>query len=283
MNAPNRLYGRAPQILSILADQGPLSVRGLSAILEPEIKRRQLRKALCRLHARRFIEKQYSGQFRGVAVFYRITQNKKYWPEIAIRINRKPRSLFQLQFRPVEYIHSEACAMWAHHFESIFQDGIALRDFAVYSSGIAKELILAFDTAPELLPDILFVLPSQDGSRLVSIAVEVERYVKSDERTLMKLKKFAIESRLDGVIWLCDGDGIASRLSHLYNTRVRPHAIRIRNYGDNFMLFQSDQLYSLNPTLNLKNAGDKHVDICAWMSTLSTVGLLKRKDSSFAV
>ena len=90
MKAPNEPHGRGPQILETLANNGPLSVRGLSILLEPAIKRRQLQRALFRLFNRRLVEKQYSNQFRGVAVYYRITQEKKYWPEIALMIDRKP-------------------------------------------------------------------------------------------------------------------------------------------------------------------------------------------------
>ena len=283
MKTPNEPHGRGPQILETLANNGPLSVRGLSVLLEPVIKRRQLQRALFRLFKRRLIEKQYSNQFRGVAVYYRTTQEKKYWPEIALMIDRKPNSLFQLPFRPVEYIHSETCSVWAYHFEKLFKDGIAIRDFQIQYSGIAKELVLAIDDHPELLPDILFVLPTEDGSRLVSIAIEIERYVKSDERTLMKLKKFAAGSRLDGVIWLCDGNGIASRLRDLYNARVIERANRVNNYGNNFMLFHADLFNYSKPEVLIKNAACEYVDIRSWINKLSTTPLIKRHDRDFDV
>src|SRR6185437_6905460 len=144
--------------------------------------------------------------------------------------------------------------------------GIAIRDFQIPSSGMAKELLIFIDDNYDLLPDALFVMLHENGKQLLSVAIEIERYAKSDDRTIMKLRRFASGTRIDGVIWLCDGAGIANRLRRLYKSRVMPRANRINNYGNNFMLFQDDNLYSVNPTLSLRNVANEEDKIASWMS-----------------
>jgi hypothetical protein len=68
-------YHRGKQILGVLAEYGPLTVRGVEAILEPKMHRKQVRLALKRLHDRGYTRKRYDGIFRGAAIYHEITQN----------------------------------------------------------------------------------------------------------------------------------------------------------------------------------------------------------------
>ena len=283
MKAPNMPHGRAPQILSILADHGPLSVRGLSAIIEPPIARRKLKEALQRLSKRQLIVKRHAKIYGAGGVFYQIRQQPTVWKEVSTIIGCVPKSLFQPQYRQIEYLHSECCAIWANEFNRQFQNVAVLRDFQIRRSSIARELLLETDNDVDLLPDLLLIMQSLDGSNLVSVAVEIERYMKTDDRTLMKLRKFAAESRLDGVIWFCEDDGISDRLRGLYVNRVLPKANRINNYGQNFMLFQDDIFAAKKTTFCLQNSAHEDIHIHSWRRQLLSTGLHERFDANFVV
>ncbi len=283
MKSPNTPHGRGPQILSILAEHGPLSVRGLSSIIEPPIARRKLKEVLQRLGERQLIIKRHAKIYGAGGVFYQIKQKPKVWKEVSTIIGCAPNSLFQPQFRQIEYLHSECCAVWANEFCQQFENVAVLRDFQIRSSNIARELLLETDNDVDLLPDLLLILQSTDGSNLISVAVEIERYMKTDDRTLMKLRKFAAESRLDGVIWFCEDDGISDRLRRLYVNRVLPKANRINNYGHNFMLFQDDIFAAKKTTFCLQNTAHDNIHIHSWMRQLLSTCLHERFDANFVV
>ena len=261
-------HSRGPQILKLLVKHGPLSHRALSQLVEPKINRVRLNEVLQRLLKRKFIVKRYDRVFRGAGVFYQINQNEKYWPQVSKKIDCSPSSLLQIQFRPIECHHSEACAIWAETFESIFENICVLRDFEIPSSPLAMRLLIQLEDEREMLPDLLLFIPNDSCEQIITVAVEIERYMKTDARTILKLKKFASESLLDGVIYLCDNDGISSRLSRLYNSKVQSGANRINNYGNHFMLFKSN-LYADNiNSLKVLNASGEEIELHSWMRCL---------------
>lgn len=283
MKNPNSPHGRGPQILLHLAEHGPLSVRGLTEILKPKIHRKRLHNALGRLQKRSLIVRHYSKQFRGAGVYYQINQDPEVWSEVSIKTGYKRESLFQPQFRPVEYIHSEACAVWASKLQFKFPDACVLRDYSIPSSPLALRLLISSVDDRDYLPDILLIMPSEDGSNLVTIAVEIERHMKTDYRTLLKLKKYTNESLVDGVIYVCENAGISKRLKRIYNSKIRPDALRINNYGSNFMLFQDEVFSSIPLKVNLHNADGNNVDISHWMRALLQNKTTARKDHDFTV
>ena len=70
-------YDRGKQILKLLALHEPLSVRGLSQMLEPQIDPRRLRDALSRLYAKNLITKRNDRVFGGSGTFYQISRDQK--------------------------------------------------------------------------------------------------------------------------------------------------------------------------------------------------------------
>ena len=119
MKAPNKPFGRGPQILLVLAEHGPLSARGLTAILEPAIQRKKLNEVLCRLLRRNLIIKLHARLFGDSGVFYQINQNPIVWKEISVITGFAAKSLFQPQFRSIELIHSEIIAVVVYSMRAI--------------------------------------------------------------------------------------------------------------------------------------------------------------------
>lgn len=269
--------------MRILQRHGPLSIRGLSQIIKPVIKRQRLNEVLQNLLRKKFIIKRHDRLFRGGGVFYQVNQNAKLWPEISDFISCNSSSLYQPQFRSVQYHHSEICALWANELEELFFESCVLRDYEIRRSQAALRLLISDGQEPELLPDILFLVPSQDRTSLVSVAIEIERYMKSQTRLVAKLKKFANESLLDGVIYICEDDGIVGRIGQIYTTKVRDSANRINNYGDNFLLFKDNVDISSYPHFDLKNARGDVVSLMSWSLFLSSQKPHERKDHSFNI
>lgn len=283
MRQPNTPHGRGPQILKTLVQHGPLSTRGLSVVLEPPIFRVRLFEALERLCRRRLVVRLHPNLFRGAAVYYQINQRRKFWPEIAAIVGCSENRLHQPHFRSKELHHSEACAVWSVHFQKLFPNAAILRDYEIPSSKVALSLLSVTSDDRDFLPDLLLMLPNQECNGLVSVAIEVERFVKSENRLKLKLKKFANESYVDGVIYLCANDGIVDNLRRIYNISTKPQALRVNNYGDNFILFQDDIFEAKIPQLNLQNAAEKETEIRCWMRQLVRQKSDDRHDANFIV
>lgn len=279
----NQPHGRGRQLLGLLAKHGPLSHRGLMQIVEPSINKVRLSETLGRLVKRKLIIKKYDRIFRGSGVYYQINQNKKYWPEILKKIKNSNVELYQPQFRPKEHHHSEACALWVHFFEKNLDVACVLRDFEIPSSPLANRLLIQFDGESELLPDILILLTNKTGDGFVAIAVEIERYLKSKIRNEIKLKKYANETLLDGVLYICDDEGISSQVADVYKQRVASSANRINNYQEHFLLFKNDLFAPLTAELKLKTPSNFEVNFFNWVNWLTLNNADQRKDSHFNV
>ena len=76
-------YDRRKQILKLLAHHEPLSVRGLSQMLEPHIEPRRLRDALSRLYRKKLITKRNDLVFGGAGTFYHTYRDKRAREEIS--------------------------------------------------------------------------------------------------------------------------------------------------------------------------------------------------------
>lgn len=281
MKKPNAPHGRGPQILKLLIEHGPLSVRGLSQILEPKIKRLRLQEVLRTLAAKKFVVKKLDRKFGSSAIYYEVNQNPKLWSDISILTECCPTTIYQTQFRPVEYTHSEASAVWAEKLKRILPDATIIREYAIAQSELAKSVLLTLGDDKETLPDILLTAPTNHPERHLAIAVEIERFYKSSSRLIHKLKKYASGSHLDGVIYICDGEAIAQRVQRIFNSKICKYANRINNYGHHFMIFlnQTD-LPETNP-ISAYNASGNCIDLSCWLQKLRDTDLFTRYDRDF--
>lgn len=279
----NLPHGRGPQILKVLAEHGPLSTRGLLEILAPQTNATRLREVLQRLQRKKFVLKMFDKHFGGTGVFYKITQSDEYWPEIAKIVDCNPKLLFQPQFRKAELIHSERCAVWVEKLKQLLPDAQMIRDYMISSSESAKACLQSYGDDKELLPDILAILPSHAGNKPVNIAFEIERTIKSGRRITHKLKKYCNESKLDGVIYICEDTAIAKRVRTIYRNHILKDALTINNYGDNFILFQDSVDASDLAHAKTYNSALMPVNLYSWFQQLLRYVPDKRYDSTFAV
>ncbi len=281
MKLTNVPHGRGPQILKTLVEYGPMSVRGLSQILEPQIDRKSLRKALNRLTVKKFVEKRNDNLFRGAAVYYEITQNTEYWGDIAKVTGCPGHNMETALVRPAECFHSEVCAVWAEKIRRLFPGAMIIRDYSVKSSDVAKDYLLADGTDRESLPDFLLILAAGNRERTVCVAFEVERFCKSNDRLVRKLRNYTNESRLDGVVYICENDGVARKVSRFFNSRVRKDALRINNYGANFLIIRDSIHADVDNYLSAYNCDGQSVDMSQWLHILMKTNSISRNDSIF--
>lgn len=256
---------RAPQILSLLNEYGPLSVKGLQAIIKPQITKRRLQECLLRLYQkglviRRFEASPFSRQY------YELSQSDNIRGEIN-RLTGIPQDrLLQPYFRSQELLHNEECAHWAFYFQEMFPDAIVVRDFKFKEHpDVVHHLMLDKDDT-HLMPDLVIYFPKTHDKNSVFIAVEIELTRKSNERLYAKIKKYTNATFTSGLIYLCHKNSLIDVVKATYNKSLDKKSLRIDHYGDYFLLFgdRSFNAETLEPKLLTRHGED--VSLKHWIS-----------------
>jgi hypothetical protein len=272
---------RGRSILDLLRRYGPLSFRGVKSMIEPPIKDRRLHDAIARVHRNGFVEKRLERVFRGAGVFYQITQDKKKQTDVASILECRPEDLRQPFFRNRELLHAESCAMWTHSLKSAFPEALIIRDFEFYGNPIAQQVLLTDRNNYELRPDMLMTFVSNSGASLTSVAFEIERSRKSERRLIAKLNKYASETLLDGVVYICDSKQTSEPVRRTYESRIMERSLRIRHYKEHFLLFQNEEKKVNAVGAQTFNALSKPVSLEKWIQKLRSTQFTARRDQSF--
>jgi len=274
-------HERGPQILRILGKHGPLSVRGLSEVISPAIARRKLRESLKRLEAKGYVTKLNDKIFGGAGTFYRLTNDQLILKEVTSYLGLAEGEFDMPGIRHLELLHAESCAVIAHRLQRQFPKELVLRDFHFSRHTEVQNILLASEEDYEKRPDMLLFCKSEDGLKEVVVAVEVERSQKSEKRLYEKLRKYAAGTTLDGVIYFCLDDSIANALRQVYCSKVLKQALRVNQYGDNFLLFGHSPSAHFHKLHDVANSAGKNVDVNMWITHLCSTSIHDRRDVSF--
>ena len=283
MAASLQLKAQGIHILKLLKQNGPLSFNGLMQMVEPTMKARKLHLSLSRLAKSGMITKRQERVFRGAGVFYQLSQRQLERDKIAGVLDCSSEMLLQPFFRSRELIHSEACSLWANRLRRLFPHASLVRDFEIYNDVAANEVLLTNRNDFELRPDILLTFPGVRDRSPVSVAFEVERSRKSKARLLAKLRKYADESTLDGVVYLCDSTQVSEPVRQIFKAKVCDKSLRISHYGDHFLLFSNSLQVQTNAKMEMFNASSLPVHLEHWIEQLLCISHTARRNKIFEV
>lgn len=274
-------HERGPQLLRILGSHGPLSIRGLSAIVSPPIARRKLRESLKRLEAKKYVTRLNDKVFGGSGIFYRLNNDRLILKEITSELGLPENEFDMLGIRHPELLHTESCAVLAHRLQQQFPKALVIRDLYFSRYPEIQNILLASEDEYEKRPDILIFCKTSDGLKEIVVAVEIERTQKSEKRLYEKLKKYAVGTTLDGVIYFCLDDSIANTLRQIYQSQVLKQALRVNQYGDNFLLLGHNSSAQFHTLHDVTNSAGKNVAVDMWITHLCSTSIHDRRDVSF--
>ena len=272
---------RGIQILRLLKQHGPLSFRALKHMIEPQIKERKLHNCIARLVKNGLILRRQERVFRGTGVFYQLTQDIQSREKIAIILKCRADDLSQAFFRSRELLHTEACAFLVHRLRKLFPDAQLTRDFEFYNSASANEILLTERSDYELQPDVLMSFGGGAGQARVSVAFEIERSRKSERRLAAKLHKYANETALDGVVYICDSEQISKPVQQVFKTKINPKSLRIRHYGEYFLLSSNEPSELFSGETKMFNSSVTPVMFVTWITQLRSTALTRRRNQTF--
>lgn len=277
MSSISVAHSRAPQILQLLHEYGPLSVKGLETILRPRIAKRRLQDALLRLYEkglviRRFEASPFSRQY------YELSQSDQMRDEINRLTGIPTERLFQPYFRSQELLHSEECAFWAYYLKETFPEADVVRDFRIKDHKLICDRLLMDKENIEIFPDIVLYFPKNFETHSVIIPFEIELSRKSDIRLIRKLSKYCNATTSDGVVYLCHKNTVVDTIKSIYKKSVIQKSLRIGHYGNLFLLFGNRSFNAETLEPKLFNVDSEPVSLKSWVQTLRNVKHTKRRD-----
>jgi DNA-binding Lrp family transcriptional regulator len=278
MIAKVKCFDRTRQILGLLKNHGPLSFRPLAKMIMPAIKDKKLHASLSRMTKAGLIEKRHERLFRGAGVFYQISQNLTDRKRAATILACSADDLLQPEFRYRELLHTQECAIWGHMFKQQYPSAQLIRDFEFINYEVARQYLSVTNNEPELNPDLLIILPASEYGFSIAIGVEIERTRKPHSKIVEKLNKYANETFVDGVIYVCSQNQIIETVRELYQRRIAPTNMRVKHYAKHFFMF-SDAVDIHNSSIeNVYNLDLKSSSLNKWITYLGATSFNFRRD-----
>lgn len=270
---------RGKEILSLLRNHGQLSAQLLVKMLEPRMSGRKLERALNRLLAKGLIERR---RVRHGYTYYFLSQAPVIRTACAELLGCKPDDLIQPLLKRKDWYHQELCEYWIFLLKRLFPDAEVVRDREISSHETASNIFFGTDNGFDLFPDFLLIFPALGNEDPVEIAVEIERTRKSNQRLVRKLKAYGAETRVSGLLYVCDSGRLADTIRLLYESKVEKSAIRCRPYGEFYFLF-SDAIDAVdNPLDRIFDARGRPVSLKDWIIPMRQMRWTLRRNHMFA-
>lgn len=278
---PIRPYSRGPQILKLLYEHGPLTASAIGDLIHPTMDSRRVRDAMQRLRFDGLILQKYAAEPKSQSVFYQISAREEHRKKIAELVGVEESKLLDLRVRDQELYHSMDCARWAEFLKRKFPSASVIRENRFHSDPNAKDVLLIEFDDFQLKPDILLSIPSDGDAMPLNIAFEIERSRKSPKRIERKLRNFAQGTRVDGIVYATNDDGIQELVRKVWLNRNLHRGTKIEGYPGHYMMFAPNAPHWIESNLHMWNAKREVTWLEPWLQTLSEHSRRKRLDEHF--
>ncbi len=268
-------------VLLALKNYGPLTRKTLSQIIPGIKSERNFRRTLNLLCDKKLVSKRFENLNGGQATIYQLNQNEGVRNILSTYLDCQSEELLQKEFRYRELYHEQTAASLAYRLKAMFPEACVYRDYQLHLDQRIQTVLPQVNNIEFAKPDILLSFWTGVGHS-VSIAFEFERSAKAKHRLIHKLKSYSMESKLDGVVYIGSSDKIITHLREIFVEKVLEKSLRIKHYGSNFLLcstFNGDIKNSLSLCLN---AEMKTLRLADWITTLTTIKEVDRRNHSFS-
>ena len=184
-------------------------------------------------------------------------------------LNKAPEQMILDHFRSQELLHSIECAIWTEFLKRLLPGAEVVRDFQYGKLKWVETVLRLKAEDADAVPDILVRLPSKFSKSATTIAVEIERSRKTDDRLIKKLRKITHPPRVDGILYVCENNFIESAVRRIYLDEALPKARFIRHYGMNYLVFGRVRPERDLQDVGIFNAEQKKVSFKKWVNFLT--------------
>ncbi len=237
-----RVGERGKQILRTLFDNGPSSSATLRAVIEPRMNVRKMNGAIRRLRILGLVRNRHTSVHRYAGRFFELATGTGHRTVLS-QILGIPMERFKTIPGGTEALeHWQDCTVWANRLGAIFPDAKVVRDFELARETVLLDRTRLIGAEGELLPDILLCFPRVRADLdPVYVGIEIERTQKSRQRIGQKLRRFASQSTLDTVLYLCPRPTIGQSVARSFVVRKCSEVFRIEHFARNFLLVAASE------------------------------------------
>jgi hypothetical protein len=268
-------------VLDMLKNYGVLNMKTLSELL-PEYKTlRNLKRTIKNLYERKLVVKRFEQINGRKSVFYQINQSPVARKAIGLYLDTHSENLKQRQVSYKELFHEQTVIKLAHYLKTNFPSAIVLRDHELINNDLAEKIISGLHSFEVIKPDILFIYNDVANDRQVAIAIEYEKSLKAKSRITQKLNFYTHRTKVDGVLYFYPESMIDHNLRHIYFNKIIDRSLRIKNYGQHFLL-TSKLTNDFNRSFEiLKNSTESNYSFKHWIDTLAAHDEYQRRNDYF--
>lgn len=273
---------KSRDILIALKKYGVLNRRTIQQLV-PSIKNeRNLRSYLRNLQARRLIVKRFDSINGVTGTFYQLNQKPKIREALAQYLDCQVSEIQQREYRYKELFHEQRATLIKYYLTVRYPEAIVLKDFELVRNLEARKVIPHLENKDQLRPDVLFLIPNYAADEIVSVAFEFEKTTKSKARIDNKLKFYTSGTQIDGVIYVNTADMISNVLDDIYDSHVLEESIRIKHYGENFLLTGLWKNAVEKSFDVLRNQNGEYYNLDHFITTLRRNSLINRGAKTFS-
>lgn len=249
-----RIGERGRQILQTLFENGPSSSATLRAVIEPPMNERKMNAAIRRLRDLGLVRNRHTS-VRSFAGRYHELASGDGHRMILSQLLNTPLERFKTIPGGTEALeHWQECTVWAKRLHTLFPDAKVVRDFELAKNAALLERTRLTGAEGELLPDLLLCFPRiRADLDPLFVGIEIERTQKSRQRIGQKLRRFATQSALDTVLYLCPRPKLGQKIAQSFVVKKCAEVFRIEHFANNFLLIADSQrqnaheIHALNP------------------------------------
>lgn len=232
-----RIGERGKQILQTLFENGPSSSATLRAVIEPTMTVRKMNGAIRRLRVLGLVRSRHTSVKHFAGRYHELAAGQGHRTLLS-EVLGIPLERFRTIPGGTEALeHWQDCTVWAKRLRSIFPDAKVVRDFELARN--AELLGRTRLTAQEgdLLPDLLLCFPKVRADlEPTFVGIEIERTRKTKQRIGQKLRRFAAQTALDSVLYLCPRPKVGESVAQSFVVRKCSEIFRIEHFARNFLL-----------------------------------------------
>jgi hypothetical protein len=269
---------RGKEVLKYVTDHTLVSKQVIKPVLKPKMSNAGLKKTMGLLVKKGILDtRKAHGK-----TFYEIGQDIETRTKAARLLGCHPDDLKKPKIRTQDLLHHEICEFWIWTIRHHFHEAIIIRDYEMDNSEVAKDILLNLGDSQEVYPDFLVIFPRTDLYARNAIAFEIERTRKSDDRILRKLKKYAVGTCIDGLVYICDSARLSETIRQLWEKSQHDSWRRIGHYSDFFFLFSDVTVPEDEPLEYIYNVKGNALDFRNWVVRLLGSKHTLRRNHLFA-
>lgn len=278
MSVANARRQLGKEIKEILSACSPTTIEMLHHLIQPAVSKKRIRKALSILRRDGSVDMLLGGH---QTFFYQLSQSLPIREKLAREMNCSSEDFVQPLLRRQDWFHNQWSQAWEQIIKRSFPEANIVREHNIGASDFAKDVLLAEGNDLDLLPDFLVTFQKTETTHAISIAFEIERTRKSEKRLVRKFRKYLNETRIDGLIYICDSSRLSETIRTLYQTKLLANSHRVKHYGNHFLLLSDTMSAGAEPLKRFFNATGEKVSFDHWCRQLVNTKPTLRRDSQF--